>query len=123
MTQNNVIALVINEVNSFNHTINTYCLDSNGVVDIFNKYFKHYANRLHDRVDSIIRDLYTCERLGFISLDEVNLLKEASNKLVDVTLNSYRRRFEESVSADEYDIRWIMSYGHTREEAIAELFD
>lgn len=87
--------------------------------NVLDKRFKYVCKRAYDKIDSIISDLWSANRIGFISEDCVRGTINEINAYVRKVRNLYVIAFENVVGEKEYEILYTMSaFDMSREEAI-----
>lgn len=90
--------------------------------DVFNRLYKFTKIRVHESIDSFVRDLYTCKRMGLLTDEEIESVKA---DLYDFERNAIRIHcdtYAMEIGEEEYSIRWVMDCTPCdREQAIAEV--
>ena len=87
--------------------------------NVFDKRFKYVCKRAYNKIDSIISDLWSANRIGLIGEDCVLGTIDEINAYVKKVRNIYIFAFKKTVSEAEYEILHTMSaFDMSREEAI-----
>lgn len=87
--------------------------------NVLDKRFKYVCKLAYDKIDSIISDLWSANRIGLIGEDCVFGTIDEINAYIKKVRNIYIFAFKKAVGEAEYEILHTMSaFGMSREEAI-----
>ena len=82
------------------------------------KKFDAYRRIMKENLDSIMRDVWAAERLGYITHDMAVGIYGDIERMRNAAVGAFRTAEKERIGEREYVIRYdVYAYGYTREEA------